>query len=280
MCILVISGITLFLIVRNSDYLQKNIINNSNIKDESDYNLESKDENHENTEDLHIADESASELKIVNSEKDLKYPLLKLKSEADVEEFNEKLKKVYIERNFNFFMMNTVAQELQGFSTESQEFANGKIHISIKKDFFNERIAEIFGKENAKKFKFKTKPLYVVANDEKELEVYEQDGYYIFDYTLDPSIGDHLEYRNKKTDKDMIQYEYIYDPEFMIPYVNKWITFDEILVEYENIPIKEKPILTITYKKEGESYKISSIEGIERLYEFKVMLNEFYGASL
>ena len=203
------------------------------------------------------------------SNEDVQHKLSKLETESDVEEFNQKmLESVYVNDDFNSFMAKTIAQDIQGYA--------GGVHLSIEKNFFNTRLLEMFGEENAKSFEFKDDVEY---SDDNEFisGIYEKDGYYLFDYSLGAGVSNYIDQKEKKTDNNKIIYEYSYNPEWRDEDIEDFITLEEFIKKDNSLSIKELPTVTITYTKTNGTYKLTSITGIEKTKEIDKKLNRDYG---
>ena len=219
---------------------------------------------------------SGNNLSVINSERDVNCQLSTLNTESDVEGFNNNLVKCMnaVSRlDLDPLVRDVIAQDLQGFSGD-------EMHIAIKKIFFNTRIKEIFGEEIANNFKFRGTIEYI---NQKEYikKIYEQDGYYVFDYDPENSANNGLEYKDKKVENDTIRYEYFYNPKFMVKQYKKMMTLEELMnKDREYFFIEEIPVVSITYTKKNGLYRITSMEGINKIYEVKILLYENYGISI
>lgn len=219
---------------------------------------------------------SGNNLTVINSKKDIIYQLPKLDTESNVEGFNNNLIR-YInsvdDLDINILISNVVAQNLQGFS-------NDEIHIAVKEAIFNTRLRELFGEEIINNFKFQRDTEYL-GNEKFLRKIYEQDGYYVFDYDAENITNTGLGYKDKKIENDNIKYEYFYNPEFMVNHYKKMMTLEELIKEdSEYSLINEIPVVSITYTKKDGLYKITSIEGIPKIYEIKLLLHENYEISI
>lgn len=219
---------------------------------------------------------SGNNLSVINSEKDIIYQLPALDTESNVEEFNNNLIR-YINSidnpDLNILISNVVAQNLQGF-------LNNEIHIAIKEAIFNAKLRELFGEEIINNFEFQM-DIKCIGNEEYLHRIYEQDGYYVFDYNDANIIDTGLNYKDKKVENDTIRYEYFYNPEFMVNYYKKMMTLEELMKkDSEYFFIKEIPVVSITYTKKDGLYRITSIEGIRKIYEVKLLLYENYEVSI
>lgn len=197
-------------------------------------------------------------------------------TESSVDIFNNNLIK-YINSidnpDLNILISNVVAQSLQGFS-------NNEIHIAIKEAIFNTRLRELFGEEIVNNFEFPIDTKYI-GNEEFLHRIYEQDGYYVFDYNAENITNTGLEYKDKKVENDTIRYEYFYNPEFVVKSYKKTMTLEELMKkDIEYFFIKEIPVVSITYTKKDGLYKITSIDGIRKIYEVKSLLYENYEISV
>ena len=173
----------------------------------------------------------------------------------------------------NILISNIVAQDLQGFSSN-------ETHIAIKEAIFNAKLRELFGEEIINNFEFQMDTKYI-GNEEYLHRIYEQDGYYVFDYDTENITNTGLDYKDKKIENDTIRYEYFYNPEFIVKSYKKIMTLEELMKEDSKyFFIKEIPVVSITYTKKDGLYKITSIEGIPKIYEVKSLLYENYEISI
>lgn len=255
-CIVIVVGIVAFFVFKNNEKKEEQtnqIANNTNVSEEELKNIVNPNENN---------------LVKISSNEDAQNELTKLETESDVEEFNQKmLESVYINDDFNSFMAKTIAQDIQGYA--------GGVHLFIEKNFFNTRLLEMFGEENAKSFEFKDDVEYI--DNEFTSGIYEKDGYYLFDYSLGAGVSNYIDQKEKKTDNNKIIYEYSYNPEWLDEDIEDFITLEEFIKKDNNLSIKELPTVTITYTKTNGTYKLTSITGIEKTKEIDKKLNKDYG---
>lgn len=265
-CVIIIIGIVIFCITEKNKSQEGSEANqtNNNISNTIVSNVVD-EENSKN-----IVNPNENNLAKINSNEDAEYGVSKLETESDVEEFNQKmLEGVYINDDFNSFMAKTVAQDIQGYA--------GGVHLAIEKNFFNARLLEMFGEENAKSFKFKENVEYSEDN-EFISGIYEKNGYYLFDYSLGAGVSNYIDQKDKKISNNSIIYEYVYNPEWRDENNEEdFITLEEFIKEDNSLSIKELPAVTITYTKINGTYKLTSITGIEKTKEIDKKLNKDYG---
>ncbi len=219
---------------------------------------------------------NGNNLSVINSEKDIIYQSPALDTESNVERFNSDLIRFINsvdDPDENILISNIVAQDLQGFSSN-------ETHIAIKEAIFNAKLRELFGEEIINNFEFQMDTKYI-GNEEYLHRIYEQDGYYVFDYNAENIKNTGLDYKDKKVGDDTIIYEYFYNPEFMVNCYKKTMTLEELMKkDSEYFFIKEIPVISITYTKKDRLYRITSIEGIRKIYEIKLLLYENYEISI
>ncbi len=208
----------------------------------------------------------------IDSEKDLSHELSKLETEADVDAFNNKLlRHVDHTTDFNLFMMNTIAQDVQDF--------RGVIHLAIKKDFFDARLKELFYEENAKTFEF-TKDVEYSRTGYYMQGIYEENGYYIFDYRPKDRINNGLKYKGKKIENETIKYEYSYNPEFLNPHLHEVATLESTIKNDEYFFLEEIPNIIVEFTKIKGLYRLTKISGIDDVNIAKQLLYENYEISI